>query len=97
MVKKYKKNGKVAILISYGYGAGWSTWGNDVFDYKVAEYLDKNEKISKSKAEELTGKQSLGADGLTIEWLKEGTKFRIAEYDGAESLELIDELDYFTA
>ena len=29
MVEKLERDGKVAILYSPGYGAGWSTWNDD--------------------------------------------------------------------
>ena len=28
-MEKYIKDGKVGVLVSPGYGAGWSTWGDD--------------------------------------------------------------------
>jgi hypothetical protein len=35
-----------------------------------------------------------GAHDLKIEWIPEGVKFSINEYDGSESLYLSDKLDY---
>jgi len=35
-----------------------------------------------------------GADDLTIEWLPVGTAFRIHEYDGSESVEVRDMVDW---
>lgn len=39
-VELYEKNGKVALLVSYGYGAGWSTWGDErlAYDKRVVEF-----------------------------------------------------------
>ena len=38
-----------------------------------------------------------GADDLTIFWLPVGTAFRIHEYDGSESVEIRDEMDWTIA
>ena len=35
-----------------------------------------------------------GADGLTIQWLPVGTAFRIHEYDGSESVEIRDDIEW---
>lgn len=32
-IELYEKNGKYAVLVSGGYGAGWSTWGAPEFAY----------------------------------------------------------------
>lgn len=49
MVELYEKDGKVAVLVSGGYGAGWSTWGstNLAYDKRIVEFYlahrdDKN-------------------------------------------------------
>lgn len=43
-VERYIKDGKVAILVSPGYGAGWSTWERDelAYDKRVVEYWLKH-------------------------------------------------------
>ena len=35
-----------------------------------------------------------GADDLTIQWLPVGTAFRIHEYDGSESVEIRDDIEW---
>lgn len=48
MVDKYKnKNGDIAVLISHGYGAGWSTWNSQyaedmLFDKDIVEVIVNN-------------------------------------------------------
>jgi hypothetical protein len=37
IVEKYIKDGKVAVLYSAGYGAGWSTWNYDGFESVVIQ------------------------------------------------------------
>jgi hypothetical protein len=38
-----------------------------------------------------------GIGNLTIGWVPVGTKFRIAEYDGAEYIETVDSINWITA
>lgn len=39
-VELYEKNGEIGVLVSPGYGAGWSTWGCDelAYDKRVVEF-----------------------------------------------------------
>lgn len=39
-VELYEKNGKIGVLVSPGFGAGWSTWGYDelAYDKRVVEF-----------------------------------------------------------
>lgn len=36
----YEKNGKIGVLVSPGYGAGWSTWGTPelAYDKRIVEF-----------------------------------------------------------
>jgi hypothetical protein len=36
-------------------------------------------------------------EGLTIEWIPEGVQFRVNEYDGAETIEIRDEVNWLQA
>lgn len=104
--KYYNEDGKVAVLYSPGFGAGWSTWGcieyyNDiVFDRRIVELVlnDERSKITGDFMESIgyAGMYTGGAGGLEIEWLKPGTVFRIDEYDGNESVTTQEHL-YYTA
>jgi len=105
-MKKYIKNGQVAILVSRGYGAGWSTWNSDikglVFLPEVVELvlLGRKDEITEELCVAALGLEPdtyvcvLGADDLTVEWLNEGQRFTIEEYDGFESLRTVDDLSY---
>lgn len=39
-VELYEKNGKIGVLVSHGFGAGWSSWGCDelAYDKRVVEF-----------------------------------------------------------
>jgi len=98
-MEKLIKNGCVAVLVSHGYGAGWSTWESDermLFDPVLAEMLEDGravegdaawlKKIEKVAKERYPDAYLGGLDGLTVHWVPEGSRFRIEEYDGAESI-----------
>jgi len=38
-----------------------------------------------------------GLEDLEVKWLPIGTKFRIDEYDGSESIELLGDIDWLEA
>lgn len=91
------RDGKVAILFSPGYGAGWSSWNSDrnipkeflFHDEKLVEMVENNERHKiPAYAKSLYPEGWYGgADDLFIEWVEPGTQFRIAEYDGSERIE----------
>lgn len=102
--EKYIKDGKVAVLYSPGFGAGWGTWNKDigeaiVFDKEIVQaVLDGNRTL----AAEITmrkhpGVYTGGAGDLQVEWLDEGTEFQIDEYDGSEYIILASEQKYLRA
>ena len=102
-MKKVVRHGKVAVLYSPGYGAGWSTWGGSpemVFDPEIVELVEQNRHDEIQALIEARGDKDFycgGAKDLRIMWLTEGTAFRITEYDGNESVEVIGDIDYLTA
>jgi len=109
-VKKYIKDGKVAVLVSRGFGAGWSTWSYDhpseqlLYEPNIVEILlsdkDTREKIKLIEDYcEVNYKDFYlgGLEQLDVEWLPVGTAFRIHEYDGSESVEIRDEMDWVIA
>ena len=101
-MEKVIKDGKVAVLVSYGYGAGFYTWGaplNAIFDPKLVELIE-NQKLQEAvDYAQITypGVYTGGISDLEIEWIPEGAKFIINEYDGAESIQLMDEMNWITA
>lgn len=97
MSEKVIRDGQVAILVSPGYGAGWSTWADNaevaVFDPEVVEWVEsgKPEDVFREKEdawEERIGYLG-GADQLGIQWVPVGSRFYIEEYDGSETLHVI--------
>jgi hypothetical protein len=98
VMQKLIKDGKVAVLISPGFGAGWSTWASGdrdelLFDADIAQAvldgMDSGdlELLAKSKyPKEFLG----GLDDLEVQWVDQGTEFIVEEYDGSESIRYKD-------
>ena len=96
-MNKLIRDGKVAVLISPEYGAGWSTWNYDLpeilFDPEVVKMVeDKTDSVTiqlycdAKYPDHYLG----GADDLEVKWLAVGTEFKVNEYDGFETLEIKD-------
>jgi hypothetical protein len=102
-IVKCVRDGKVAVLISPGFGAGWSTWSGEFRDFLLFDegLVLLAEKGATGHEVETYLEQQLGAEAyvytggwpdIKVEWLAEGTHFTVEEYDGSESLRLIEDL-----
>ena len=103
-MQKFERDGMVAVLISPGFGAGWSTWNRDheatlCMDAEIVRaVLDGNkERASEIALKKCPGICTLGADDLMVKWVPCGSAFEVREYDGSESLHVIGESQYMTA
>ena len=106
MVTKVIRDGKVAVLYSPGFGAGWSTWNHQfpdlLFDSIIVDFvLSKPENwqqgIEAYCSIAYTGLYDGGVSDLEVAWIPVGSQFKIDEYDGSESVVLRDETDWITA
>ena len=104
MVEKYyNENNELGVLVSGGFGAGWSTWNDKelAYDKRIVEKWLENA----SSDEMCNYVESLGYarpymggyKQLDLEFVPRGTVFRIHEYDGLESIETIDDMDMIVA
>lgn len=108
-MSKVIRDGKVAVFVSGGWGAGWSTWNsydedcNFDFVFGNETLVDMVESGADTQAiidyvQPLAPDAYLGgADGLYVEWVPEGTKFVIDEYDGSETLQTMDNMYWMEA
>lgn len=104
---KVVRFGRVAVIYSPEHGAGWYSWHRIeelLFDPKLVDLIERDagqEEIEQYCIEEYENANKLaywGAAGdLKIEWIPEGSIFRISEYDGAESIVLQDDDDWIIA
>ena len=102
-MEKLIEKGKVAVLYSPGFGAGWYTWNQTVpqilFDPAIVKLVEEK------KFDELTTYVALkypdiytgGMNYLKVAWIPEGTLFRVEDYDGSESIELKENDNWIVA
>ena len=102
-MNKVVRDGLVAVLYSPGFGAGWFSWNTGypeiLFDPAIVELVEAE------KWEELQAFVTLkypdiytgGMEDLQIRWIPQGMQFQVNDYDGNESIELRDQINWITA
>jgi hypothetical protein len=92
--------GKIGIVYSPSFGAGWSTWGNpnQSLDQEMARAVERE--VSCDELRQIASKNWPEAyqggieDGLSVEWVLPGTAFEVQEYDGYESVRIEKDLQW---
>ena len=102
-MNKVVRDGRVAVLYSPGYGAGWFSWNTEfpelLFDPGLVDLVGQDDKekilayVNLKWPDAYTG----GLEDLQIEWLPVGTEFIIDETDGAELIKIKDNINWITA
>jgi len=101
-MEKVIKDGKVGVLVSPGFGAGFSTWGapiEAIFNPTLIELVQQEkfqeavDFVSENWEDVYTG----GVQDLVVAWVPEGKEFIIEEYDGSESLMLKEDYNWIKA
>lgn len=103
-MKKVERDGKIAVLYSPGFGAGWSTWSKKehretlCMDADIVQpFLDGDKTRALAVAlEKFPNTYTGGFDDLEVEWIDKGKQFEIEEYDGSESVHVIGGRKYFS-
>lgn len=100
-MEKVIKDGKVGVLVSPGFGAGFSTWGyptEAIFDPTLIELVESEKFDEAINYCESTWEDvySGGVQDLRVAWIEEGMRFIIEEYDGAESFLFEEHIDWIT-
>ena len=115
-----KDHSAYAVLVSHGFGAGWSTWGDArlAYDKRIVEFwlAHKNNRewmesvnimfSANSPAHEEAASffKSIGYhdcpymggfSDIKLHWVLANSKWRIEEYDGAESLVFEENYTWF--
>lgn len=107
-MEKVIRDGKVAVLYSPRYGAGWYSWHCEeplLFHPTIVALVEqgRHDEITEDLCKYLLGKAqedyicTLGAEDLQIEWVEQGTALEIEEHDGAESVRIIGEIQAIVA
>ena len=99
--KMFKKNGKIGVIISPGFGSGFSTTNNRMMavDFDLVDAFLKSD-MTKFKyiADEKYGDWYDSGDmRFRVEWVPEGSRFMVQEYDGHESIVILDDTNTFVA
>ena len=115
-VPKLIRDGKVAVIVSPGYGAGWSTWLGSETRQRQEEAVFCPDLVTAIEAGDAAAVKECAARifgpdaylgglvrdderGITarVQWVPVGTRFEISEYDGFETLRILDPLDGYVA
>jgi hypothetical protein len=101
-MKKIIKDNQVAVLLSPGFGAGWYSWHGIeelIYDPSIVEWVEKKEldKILTYMKLKYPDVYCGRVEDLVAIWVPVGSRFRIDEYDGNESLVLESEERWMTA
>jgi hypothetical protein len=103
VMNKLIDNGKVAVLYSPGFGAGWSTWNAEVpeilFDPAIVKFVEEDQwaEMETYVTLKYPGIYKGGMKDLAIAWIPQGTWFKVNEYDGSESIELKEDDNWIVA
>ena len=96
-MKKFIRDGKVGVVISLGYGAGWSTCNYNFkdelcMDCNIVEAVlnDDLEKVKDYVEKTYPDADTDGYNQLSVEWIPEGVTFQINDDCGSETLSIID-------
>jgi hypothetical protein len=103
-MQKLIRNGCVGIIYSPGHGAGWYSGNIDqpeiLFDPALIDFIEKQEWAKFREYMVLKYPSVYVSErnlDLEIEWLPEGTEFRVEEYDGAEGIVLKHQVNWLVA
>lgn len=99
MIDKIVKDGKVAVAVSFDYGAGWSTWNQvDPMDAQFNKlFLEGKHDEAENLCIDLKLGSALGAKDVKIVWVNQGEKFIITEYDGFEKIKFQKDFEWSQA
>jgi hypothetical protein len=107
-VDKIIKGESIGVIIHSDYGGGWYSWHGIerlLYDPKIVEILEDETippfaawELIKSYVNGLYPEEIIsGEDRLAVVWIPIGAKFRVAEYDGKESIVLQSAEQWLTA
>lgn len=100
-MEKYIKDGKVGVIISPGYGTGFYTGGaplEAVFSPPLITMIQNRDLYGVYKIlKEKHNFYFMDLFNLDVKWIPQGSRFKITEYDGSESIEILNEKKWLIA
>ena len=102
-MNKIVREGYVAVLYSPRFGGGWYSWNPShpeiLFDPAIVDFVEKKqlEELQVYVTLKYPDLYTGGLEGLEIQWIPQGVHFRVNEYDGSESIELKDHVNWHQA
>lgn len=104
-MQKIERDGKVAVLYSPGFGAGWSTWAEECqrealcMDARIVGPVLTGDKAGAVAAAVAMFPNFFaeGAEDLKVAWIEKGRAFEVQEYDGSEAVHVIGDRTYLVA
>lgn len=99
---KVIRDNNVAVIYTPIHGAGFSSWNPNIpeliYDPDIVTWIENNKSTPIPDLEKKYGTYVYigGLDNAKITWLPIGTKFRIHEYDGCETIITDQEETYYT-
>jgi hypothetical protein len=101
-MEKVIRDGKVGVLVSPGFGAGFYTWDapiEAIFNPTLIGLIESEKWQEAVDFVEETWENVYngGVRDLRVFWVPEGKEFIIEEYDGSESLVLKEEYNWITS
>ena len=104
---KVIRDGKVAVLYSPDFGAGWYTWNTEhpamLYDPTLVKWVDEDKpeddlaRFVATMDEKYPGCYLGGLRDLEIRWVPVGTRFYVDEYDGNETVVLEKDVEWMVA
>lgn len=93
------EDGKIGVLVSGDYGAGFSTWNSEYYEFLCTDKTLVEMCINDKKEDDVGAYlESKGIDcfldgwsDCRVEFVSKKTSFRIEEHDGYESIYIISE------
>ena len=88
-----------SVIISPGYGAGWSTWNepDDAYDIELADLIMEGDMDKAIEYCDNNEKYAGGIEYAEVVAISKGTEFIIREYDGSEWIEYKEKIDWEVA
>lgn len=104
---KVIRDGKVAVLYSPDFGAGWYTWNTEhpamLYDPTVVKWVEDDKPKDALARLEATLDEKYprcylgGLRDLEIRWVPIDTRFYVDEYDGSETVVLEQDVEWQVA